>query len=148
MVYAVDRISLIKSKPPTAVKKPGENQLKDVASYIAGFPPATQKLLKQLRATIQKAAPEAEEQISYGMPAYKYHGVLVYFAGYERHIGFYPTASGIENFKKEIAGYKHSKGAVQFPLDKALPLRLITAIVRFRVQLNLEKASLKMGKKK
>ena len=128
--------------------KPNAIQVKDVDSYIAGFPPATQKLLKQLRATIKKAAPKAEELISYGMPAYKYHGVLVYFGGYERHIGFYPTASGIENFKKEIAGYKHSKGAVQLPLDKPLPLSLITAIVSFRAQLNAAQASLKAGKKK
>jgi len=120
----------------------------DVDSYIAGFPSATQKLLKQLRATIQKAAPLAEEVISYRMPAYKYHGVLVFFAGYEHHIGFYPTASGIENFKKEIAGFKSSKGAVQFPLNKPLPLSLVTAIVKFRVLLNREKASLPPKKKK
>jgi uncharacterized protein YdhG (YjbR/CyaY superfamily) len=123
---------------------PAEN----VDAYIARFAPVTQKLLKQLRTTIKKAAPLAEEVISYGMPAYKYHGILVYFAGYEHHIGFYPTASGIENFKKEIAGFKHSKGAVQFPLDKPLPLSLVTAIVKFRVQLNLEKASIPLKKKK
>jgi len=123
---------------------PAEN----VDAYIARFAPTTQKLLKQLRATIKKAAPLAEELISYGMPAYKYHGILVYFAGYEHHIGFYPTASGIENFKKEIAGFKHSKGAVQFPPDKPLPLSLVTAIVKFRVQLNLEKASIPLKKKK
>jgi len=120
----------------------------DVDSYIMGFPSATQKLLKQLRATVQKAAPLAEEVISYRMPAYKYHGVLVFFAGYEHHIGFYPTASGIENFKKEIAGFKYSKGAVQFPLNKPLPLSLVTAIVKFRVLLNREKASLPPKKKK
>ena len=123
---------------------PAEN----VDAYIARFAPTTQKLLKQLRATIKKAAPLAEEVISYGMPAYKYHGILVYFAGYEHHIGFYPTASGIENFIKEIAGFKHSKGAVQFPPDKPLPLSLVTAIVKFRVQLNLEKASIPLKKKK
>jgi len=123
---------------------PAEN----VDAYIMRFAPTTQKLLKQLRATIKKAAPLAEEVISYGMPAYKYHGILVYFAGYEHHIGFYPTASGIENFKKEIAGFKHSKGAVQFPPDKPLPLSLVTAIVKFRVQLNLEKASIPLKKKK
>jgi len=123
---------------------PAEN----VDAYIARFAPTTQKLLKQLRATIKKAAPLAEEVISYGMPAYKYHGILVYFAGYEHHIGFYPTASGIENFKKEFAGFKHSKGAVQFPPDKPLPLSLVTAIVKFRVQLNLEKASIPLKKKK
>jgi len=123
---------------------PAEN----VDAYIARFAPTTQKLLKQLRATIKKAAPLAEEVISYGMPAYKYHGILVYFAGYEHHIGFYPTASGIENFKKEIAGFKHSKGAIQFPPDKPLPLSLVTAIVKFRAKLNLEKISIPLKKKK
>jgi uncharacterized protein YdhG (YjbR/CyaY superfamily) len=123
---------------------PAEN----VDAYIARFAPATQKLLKQLRTTIKKAAPLAEEVISYGMPAYKYHGILVYFAGYEHHIGFYPTASGIENFKKEIAGFKHSKGAIQFAPDKPLPLSLVTALVKFRIQLNQEKASIPLKKKK
>src|SRR4051794_29326979 len=87
----------MKTKSPTS---------KTVDEYIAGFPPATQKLLQKIRATIRKAAPEAEETISYQMPAYKYHGSLVYFGGYERHIGFYPTASGIARFKKALAGFK------------------------------------------
>jgi uncharacterized protein YdhG (YjbR/CyaY superfamily) len=78
-------------------------EIKDVESYIAGFSPAMQKLLNQLRNTIRKAAPKGEEYIGYQMPAYKFHGPLVYFAGYEKHIGFYPGASGIENFKKEIS---------------------------------------------
>lgn len=108
-----------------------------VAGYIHGFPKDTQKLLEQLRATIIKAAPAAEEIISYQMPAYKYNGMLVYFAGYKNHIGFYPGASGIKNFKEDIAVYKNSKGAVQFPLDKPLPLKLITKIVKFRVKENL-----------
>jgi len=114
----------------------------DVDSYINNFPTTTKKALKQIRATIKKAAPKAEETISYQIPAYKYNGqILVYFAGYDHHIGFYPTASGIENFKKEFAGYKSSKGAVQFPLDKPLPLNLVTKIVQFRIKLNEEKAS-------
>lgn len=117
-------------------------------AYIAAFPPATKKLLQQLRTAIKKAAPLAEEVISYQMPAYKYHGILVYFAGHKSHIGFYPTASGIENFKKEIAGFKNSKGAVQLPLDQPLPVSLITAMVKFRVQVNLEKASIPPKKKK
>ena len=77
-----------------------------------------------------KAAPDAEEVISYQMPAYKYYGMLVYFAAYENHIGFYPTASGIETFKKELSIFKGAKGSVQFPLDKPLPFRLITQIVK------------------
>lgn len=79
------------------------NAVTDVSSYIAGFPVATGKLLKQLRDIIRKAAPDAEELISYGMPAYKYHGVLVYFAGYEKHVGFYPTPSVIKEFAAKIA---------------------------------------------
>ena len=115
----------------------------DVDSYIATFPPQTQALLEQIRAIIRKAAPEATEGIGYGMPAYKQDGALVYFAGYQHHIGFYPTASGIACFQQELAGYKSSKGAVQFPLDQPLPEALITTIVRFRVKENGEKAVLK-----
>jgi uncharacterized protein YdhG (YjbR/CyaY superfamily) len=115
----------------------------DVDTYIAGFPKETQKLLSQLRATIRKAAPAAEEMISYRMPAYKYKGVLVYFAGYNHHIGFYPGAGGIEHFKKEIAIYKNAKGSVQFPLDKPLPLQLITNIVKFRAIQNVQKEKIK-----
>jgi len=117
--------------------------INDIDKYIAGFPPGTQKLLEQLRATIIKAAPAAEEVISYQMPAYKYHGMLVFFAAYKNHIGFYPTASGIETFKKELSIYKGSKGAVQFPLDKPLPVQLITKMVKFRVATNLQKEKTK-----
>jgi len=123
-------------------------KINDIDKYIAGFPKDTQKLLEQLRATIMKAAPKAEEVISYQMPAYKYHGMLVYFAAYENHIGFYPTPSGIEYFKKELSVFKNAKGSVQFPLDKPLPIQLITKIVAFRVKENLEKAEMKMKKKK
>jgi uncharacterized protein YdhG (YjbR/CyaY superfamily) len=118
----------------------------DVDSYIAAHPPKVQKMLKQLRTAIKKAAPNAEESISYMMPAYKLDGPLVYFGGYEKHIGFYPTGSGIAPFQKEISAYKHSKGAVQFPLDQALPLELIEKMVKFRVKENLAKADLKKTK--
>lgn len=114
-----------------------------VDEYIASFPKETQLLLQQLRAVIQKAAPKAEECISYQMPAYKLHGALVYFAAYQKHIGFYPTSSGIANFQKEISMYKNSKGAVQFPLDQKLPIALITKIVKYRVKENIEKFKLK-----
>lgn len=114
-------------------------------AYIATFPKPTQALLQQVRAIIQKAAPKAEEVISYGMPAYKQEGMLVYFAGYAQHIGFYPTASGISAFQKEIAKYKHSKGAVQFPLDWPLPAALITRIVKFKLKENLDKAKARKG---
>ena len=127
--------------------KAATTKIEDVDDYIATFPKETQKLLKQLRATIKKAAPKADEMISYMMPAYKYHGALVYFGGYEHHIGFYPGAAGVANFIKEIAGYKYAKGSIQFPLDEPLPLKLITKIVTYRVNQNLIKAELKAKKK-
>ena len=118
---------------------------KNVDEYIAGFDPAIQARLKQMRVTIKKTAPAAEETISYMMPAYKLHGMLAYFAGYKNHVGFYPGAGGIEAFKKELSAYKGAKGSVQFPHDKPLPQGLVTKIVKFRVKQNLEKAKLKKG---
>ena len=88
---------------------------------------------------MNKAAPNAQEKISYGMPAYALNGVLLYFAGYAHHIGFYPTSSGIRAFKSKLSKFKHSKGAVQFPLDAPLPVTLIRQIVRFRVRENLKR---------
>ena len=120
------------------MKKP-----KDIDEYISSFPEETQKLLEQIRTTISDAAPEAVEVISYSMPAFKYNGVLVWFAAHKSHIGFYPRASGIEAFKKELSTYKKSKGAVQFPLDKPLPLELIKKIVKFRLAENLLKLKVK-----
>lgn len=109
--------------------------------YIASFEGETKSRLEQIRATIKKAAPEAEESISYGMPAYKLNGKpLVYFGGYKGHIGFYPTPSPLVEFKKELAVYKSSKGAVQFPHNQPLPLDLVTQMVKWRVAENLEKA--------
>ena len=108
-------------------------KFKSTDDYISVFPQNTQKLLQHLRNIIKKAAPQAAEVISYNMPAYKLNGILVYFAGYENHIGFYPTASGIEAFKKRFSDYKFSKGAVQFPIDRPLPAALITEIVQFRI---------------
>jgi uncharacterized protein YdhG (YjbR/CyaY superfamily) len=120
----------------------------DVDSYIAGFPKETQKLLKQLRAMIRKAVPDAEEIISYQMPAYKFHGRLLYFSAFKNHIGFYPMKSTITRFKKEIAVYKHAVGSVQFPLDQPLPGELINKMLLFRAKENLEKTSLKAVSKK
>lgn len=113
---------------------------KNVDEYIAQFPPDVKASLESLRKTIKAAAPKAEELISYMMPAYKLNGVLVYFAGYKNHIGFYGTPSGYKAFAKELAGYKSGKGSVQFLLDKPLPLKLITQIVKFRVAQNNENA--------
>jgi uncharacterized protein YdhG (YjbR/CyaY superfamily) len=111
--------------------------------YIAGFPEEVQHHLKQIRAAVKKAAPGATEKISYSMPYYALSGRLLYFAAFKHHIGFYPMASGITAFKKELSIYKGAKGSVQFPLDKPMPLSLITKIVQFRVRENLTKAGLK-----
>lgn len=124
------------------------NKPKDIDEYISGFPKATQDVLKQVRETIKLAAPEAEEKISYAMPTFTLHKVyLVYFAAYEKHIGFYPTPVGIEAFKEDFFSYKTGKGSVQFPLDKPMPLDLITKIVKYRIKENLENAREKKKKK-
>ena len=118
----------------------------NIDEYINTFPKDIQQLLEQVRSTIKKAAPEAKEVISYSMPAFKLNGMLVWFAAYSKHIGFYPGASGIDAFKHELSAYKWAKGSVQFPNDKPMPLELITRIVQFRVAENLQKEMLK-GKK-
>ena len=119
----------------------------NINEYIAGFPKDTQKILKQIRTTIKKAAPGAEETISYAIPTFKLKGrYLVYFAGYKNHISLYPSPRGNEAFKKELSVYKGGKGTVQFPLDNPMPLNLITRIVKFRIKENLEKAA-KLKKK-
>jgi uncharacterized protein YdhG (YjbR/CyaY superfamily) len=107
--------------------------------YIAGFPENIQEMLNELRSAIRKAAPEAEETISYRMPAYRLNGILVYFAAQKNHIGFYPTSSGVNAFREELAAYKTSKGAIQFPLDKPIPLKLVSTIVKFRVKENSDR---------
>jgi len=112
--------------------------------YIAGFYADIQTILNQVRLTIRLAAPEAEESIAYGMPAYKLKGKpLVYFAGFKNHIGFYATPSGHSEFAKELSKYKQGKGSVQFPLDQPIPYELIAQIVEFRVVENLEKGKTK-----
>ena len=111
---------------------------KNVDEYIAGFPVQVQEMLEQIRATIKNSAPKADETISYGMPAFKLKGILVWFAAYSKHIGFYPKASGIEMFKQELSSFKNAKGSVQFRFNKPLPLELISEIVRFRVAENLQ----------
>lgn len=105
-----------------------------IDDYIALAAAEAQEKLHELRAIIARAAPQATECISYSIPAFRGHRVLVYFAGYKKHVGFYPTASGIRIFAKELAKYKSSKGAVQFPLDQKLPVKLITDIVKHRVK--------------
>jgi uncharacterized protein YdhG (YjbR/CyaY superfamily) len=115
--------------------KPG-----NIDEYIQAFPSGVRALLEQMRATIRAAAPAAEETISYGIPAFKLNGNLVYFAAFKHHIGFYATPTGHEAFKKELAVYKQGKGSVQFPFDQPLPLALIKKIVKFRVNQNIERA--------
>jgi len=119
-----------------------------IDDYMATFPSDIQKKLQEMRATIKETAPDAEEKISYQMPTFFLKGNLVHFAAFKNHIGFYPVPTGIEKFKREISAYKTSKGAVQFPLDKPLPLDLICKIVKFRVAENFKKAEEKARKKK
>lgn len=109
-----------------------------VDEYIAAFPADIQDLLEQMRSVIKKAAPAAEEKISYAMPTYYLHGNLVHFAAFKSHIGFYPIPSGIDAFKEELSEYKSAKGSIQFPLNKPLPLDLVSKIVKFRVDENLK----------
>ncbi len=117
---------------------------KDIDEYIAGFPEDIQNNLEQIRSEIKKVAPEAEESIGYGMPAYKINGkALVYFAAFKNHIGFYATPTGHAEFVKELSIYKQGKGSVQFPFDKAMPLSLISEIVKFRVKENLLRTKIK-----
>ena len=110
-----------------------------IDEYIGGFPEEIQKKLSALRVAIKNEAPDAEEKISYQMPTFAQNGNLVHFAAFKNHIGFYPAPSGIENFKEELARYKTSKGAIQFPLDGEIPLDLVREIVRFRLKENLKK---------
>lgn len=110
-----------------------------VDDYLALQTSEAKVLLEAIRKTIKETAPQAEECISYQMPAYKFKGPLVYFAAYKNHIGFYPTGSGIKAFQKEIEGYKNSKGAVQFPLNQPIPHDLIRKMVVFKMEENLNK---------
>ena len=111
-----------------------------IDEYIADFPPDVQAILKKLRATIRKAAPDAEEAMKYRLPTFVLHGNLVHFGAFKKHIGFYATPTGNEKFRKELSVYEGAKGSVQFPLDKPIPYDLISRMVKFRVQENLEKA--------
>ena len=128
--------------------KEGQPGFASVDEYISTFPAETQKILQELRATIKAAAPDAEERISYQMPAFYLKGNLVYFAAFKNHFSFFPTASGVEAFKDKLSAYAGSKGTVRFPADKPLPFDLISEIVKYRVNENLKKAEMKSKKKK
>ncbi|OPZ84152.1 MAG: hypothetical protein BWY74_04279 [Firmicutes bacterium ADurb.Bin419] len=117
-----------------------QNKINSVDEYILQFPNEVQEILQELRRLVKDTAPEAEEKISYQMPTYYLHGNLVHFAAYKNHIGFYPTPTAIEAFKKELSNYKGAKGSVQFPINKPMPFDLIRKIVEFRVSENKRKA--------
>jgi uncharacterized protein YdhG (YjbR/CyaY superfamily) len=114
-----------------------------IAQYIAAQPRAVQPILLQIRSAIAQAAPQTTEKISYRMPTFFLNGNLVHFAAFDKHIGFYPTPTGISAFQQELAGYKHAKGSVRFPIDDPMPLALIRKIVRFRVEENSKKLARK-----
>lgn len=115
-----------------------------IDEYISNYPQNIQQMLEAIRAAICKAAPDATEMINYGIPTFYLKGNLVHFAAYKNHIGFYPAPSGIAAFKEELSAYKSSKGAVQFPVDKPLPLSLISKIVQYRAKENKERADVKV----
>lgn len=125
--------------------RPGKISFKNFDEYFSAVPVESAIKLQQIREVIQKAAPKALEVISYGMPAFKQNKVLVYFAAFKKHIGFFPTSNPITVFKKELEVYKTSKGAIQFPLDEKIPLALVSKITKFRVK---EDINLKMNKSK
>lgn len=115
--------------------------------YLAEFPPRVRTILRRLRATVRKAAPQAQESISYRMPAYKLHGPLIYFAAYRSHIGLYPIVASVKKrFHKELAGYEGGKGTLRLPLDEPIPYPLIAKIVKFRVSENERRAKAKRKK--
>lgn len=123
-----------------------ENNINTIDAYIAQYPPQLQEKLLSLKNAIEQSAPDAQQKISYQMPTYALHGNLVHFAVQTKHIGFYPGPSGIEAYAHKLKDYKTSKGAVQFPLDKPLPLELIKEIVAFRVAENVRNAQNKKRK--
>lgn len=114
-----------------------------IDEYIAQFPDDVQAILLSIRATIREAAPDAKEALRYGLPTFVWHGNLVHFGAFREHIGFYPDPSGIDAFRAELAPYRTSKGAIQFPLGMPVPYDLIRRITEYRVQENLAKAEAK-----
>jgi uncharacterized protein YdhG (YjbR/CyaY superfamily) len=121
---------------------------KDIDAYISQFPADVQAVLEKVRTTISHAAPEAKETISYQMPAFKQHGILVYFAGWKKHIGLYPPISGDKTLEKAVTRYAGPKGNLQFPLDEPIPYALIERIVKLRVKQDSDKAAANRKKRK
>jgi uncharacterized protein YdhG (YjbR/CyaY superfamily) len=116
-----------------------KKQPNTIAEYIAMFPENIREILTEMKQVIEESAPQAEETISYGIPTFKLNGNLVHFAAYKKHVGFYPTSSGIKAFKKELSPYRLAKGTVQFPIDKPIPFGIVKKIVAYRVRENLAK---------
>ena len=127
--------SFQENTPMKATRK----EFKNIDEYIAAFPKNVQTILQELRQAVRDAAPQAEEAISYQMPAFKLNGNLVYFAAFKNHIGFFPTSSAMEVFKEEVKEYKTGKGTLRSPMDKPMPLNLVKKIVKYRVKENLDK---------
>ncbi|MEJ5962058.1 iron chaperone [Pedobacter immunditicola] len=125
-----------------------KTKIQNIDEYIAGFQPTTQVILAQLRETIRNIVPEAKETMSYQIPTFNLQGNLVHFAAFKNHIGFYPGPSAIAAFKNELATYESAKGTVKFPIDKTLPLALISRIVQYRVKENMEIAEAKKTRRK
>jgi uncharacterized protein YdhG (YjbR/CyaY superfamily) len=119
-----------------------------VEEYIAAQPLEARAILKKLRQTIKKAAPGAEEVISYSMPAFKLHGILVWYGAHKNHYALYPHADTVEKFKVQLRPYEFSKGTIKIPLDKPVPVKLVTAMVKYRMRKHLEKARLEVLKNK
>jgi uncharacterized protein YdhG (YjbR/CyaY superfamily) len=122
---------------------------KTVDEYLLSVPGNARKILEEIRKATKQVVPEAVEVISYNMPAFKYHGVLLYFAAHKEHVGFYPgSADVIEVFGDELQGFETSKGTIKLPLDKTTPKKLIKAIIEYRVNENLERSKSKLKGKK
>lgn len=123
-----------------------KKRFKNVDEYINAYPEKIKERLKKIRAIVKKEAPEAEEVISYNMPAYKFHGMLLYFAVHTAHIGLYATPSATIKFKKELSEYETSKGGIRLPFDKPISYDLIRKIVKYKVKENTERMMRKNGK--
>jgi uncharacterized protein YdhG (YjbR/CyaY superfamily) len=119
---------------------PADKSPQKIEEYIQKFPEDVQEILEKILITIREAAPDAEETINYQIPTFKLHGNLVHFAAYKKHIGFYPTPSGIEAYQDELSAYDSAKGSVKFPLNEPIPYDLIKRIVEFRVKENMDRA--------
>ena len=120
---------------------------KDIDEYIAAFSPEVQSILKKIRVTIREAVPEAEEKISYQIPAFTLSGDMIYFAAFKKHIGMYPPVNGDEQLRQEISRYRGEKGNLKVPLDEPIPYDLISRIAKFRAREHLEEVASKRGKK-